>query len=70
MRGGVHRDVDFVPVAKGRGPLVEHGFFFVEVEAEWSDNYVPSGCSPGKRSPLAKVYMALDLELLRGDRLF
>jgi hypothetical protein len=59
----------FFTEAERGGPVVEHGWFIIEMVADCGRGYCWSMRCWLKRYSLGKVYMALDLEWLRGDLL-
>jgi hypothetical protein len=56
-------------VAKGGCPFGQFALFFVETGTACDRAYVESMGGSGNLSPLGKLNMALDFELLRGERL-
>ncbi len=62
-------DMPFVAITEGRCPFVEERLLLVKVGTEWSEVYLLSGVRLGNLPLLEKLYIALDLELFKRERL-
>jgi len=58
-----------VAIAERRRPFAEHTLLFVELVTALEKTHLRSWVGEGKRSPLEKVYICLDLEQFKADRL-